>query len=404
MVYLNKMTMKEINFMIIITILFIVIIILLLMILKNSKFKIKEDEVLRLKLGLSEDLNRIGDKLYLSNEKIAHQLLDFKRETSDSILKSNKQNIDSIFNFNNNLKQDLNADFKNLTDIVEKRLDKINSDVEVKLDKSFESTRKTFSNVMESLGRLDEAQKKMEFLSNNVQNLNNVLTDKKTRGIFGEIQLYQILKSAFGENNEIYTKQYKLSNNFIADAVLFAPEPLGTICIDSKFPLENYRRIFEDNSNKLELDKLFSQNLKKHIDDISSKYIINGETTNHAILFLPAEAIFAYINAYHLKIVDYAYEKKVWITSPTTMMAILTTIQAITQNLKQSEYAYEIQRELASLSIEFERYIRRWELLEKDITKVSKDVKDIYNTSNKISKKFDSIKNVEVKNEIENIE
>ena len=119
---------------------------------------------------------------------------------------------------------------------------------------------------MQSLGRLDEAQKKMEFLSNNVQNLNNVLTDKKTRGIFGEVQLYQVLSSAFGNNSEIYQKQYKLSNGTMADAVIFAPEPVGTICIDSKFPLENYRRIFEDISeNRLENEKNFEQNLKKHI-------------------------------------------------------------------------------------------------------------------------------------------
>lgn len=100
----------------------------------------------------------------------------------------------------------------------------------------------------------------MEFLSNNVQNLNNVLTDKKTRGIFGEVQLYQVLSSAFGNNSEIYQKQYKLSNGTMADAVIFAPEPVGTICIDSKFPLENYRRIFEDISeNKLENERILNK-------------------------------------------------------------------------------------------------------------------------------------------------
>jgi len=227
--------------------------------------------------------------------------------------------------------------------------------------------------------------------------LNNVLTDKKTRGIFGEVQLYQVLTSAFGNNNEIYQKQYKLSNGTMADAVIFAPEPVGTICVDSKFPLENYRRIFEDISeNKLENEKSFEQNLKKHIDDISSKYIIKNETTDQAILFLPAEAIFAYLNAYMPKIVEYAYSKRVWITSPTTMMAILTTIQAVSQNLKQSQYALEIQRELSLLSDEFERYAKRWETLEKDINKVSKDVKDIFTTSTKITRRFDNIKNVEV--------
>ena len=373
-------------------------IVLILKLLKKSNDEIiKDEDILKLKLSFSDEFNKLNEKLNGNNEKISNQLLEFKNSTNDNILKAGKENIDSIFNFNDKLKSELKKDFLNLTVVVEGRLDKINESVEVKLEKSFEDTKKTFSNVMQSLGRLDEAQKKMEFLSNNVQNLNNVLTDKKTRGIFGEVQLYQVLSSAFGNNSEIYQKQYKLSNGTMADAVIFAPEPVGTICIDSKFPLENYRRIFEDISeNKLENEKNFEQNLKKHIDDISSKYIIKNETTDQAILFLPAEAIFAYLNAYMPKTVEYAYSRRVWITSPTTMMAILTTIQAFSQNLKQSQYALEIQKELNSLSDEFERYAKRWETLEKDINKVSKDVKDIFTTSTKITRRFDNIKNVDV--------
>ncbi|MEB3011610.1 DNA recombination protein RmuC [Parvimonas sp. D2] len=391
----------------ILILLVVIVIVLIFKILKKSNDDIIRDEgILKLKLSFSDEFNKLNEKLNGNNEKISNQLLEFKNSTNDNIIKAGKENIDSIFNFNDKLKSELKKDFLNLTVVVEGRLDKINESVEVKLEKSFEDTKKTFSNVMQSLGRLDEAQKKMEFLSNNVQNLNNVLTDKKTRGIFGEVQLYQVLTSAFGNNNEIYQKQYKLSNGTMADAVIFAPEPVGTICIDSKFPLENYRRIFEDTSeNKVENEKSFEQNLKKHIDDISSKYIIKNETTDQAILFLPAEAIFAYLNAYMPKIVEYAYSKRVWITSPTTMMAILTTIQAVSQNLKQSQYALEIQKELNSLSAEFERYAKRWETLEKDINKVSKDVKDIFTTSTKITRRFDNIKNVEVfeKEEMEEV-
>ena len=382
-------------------------IVLILKLLKKSNDEIiKDEDILKLKLSFSDEFNKLNEKLNGNNEKISNQLLEFKNSTNDNILKAGKENIDSIFNFNDKLKSELKKDFLNLTVVVEGRLDKINESVEVKLEKSFEDTKKTFSNVMQSLGRLDEAQKKMEFLSNNVQNLNNVLTDKKTRGIFGEVQLYQVLSSAFGNNSEIYQKQYKLSNGTMADAVIFAPEPVGTICIDSKFPLENYRRIFEDISeNRLENEKNFEQNLKKHIDDISSKYIIKNETTDQAILFLSLtvssiaeikDSIFAYLNAYMPKTVEYAYSRRVWITSPTTMMAILTTIQAVSQNLKQSQYALEIQKELNSLSDEFERYAKRWETLEKDINKVSKDVKDIFTTSTKITRRFDNIKNVDV--------
>lgn len=361
---------------------------------KNNQL-LNDEDLLKLKLNFSQEFNKLTEKLNVNNDKLQNQLTDFKSSTNENILKAGKDNIDSIFNFNNKLRNELKDDFLNLTKVVETRLDKINERVEIKLEKNFEDTKKTFSNVMQSLARLDEAQKKMEFLSNNVQNLNNVLTDKKTRGIFGEVQLYQILTAVFGENSEIFKKQYKLSNDSIADAVIFAPSPVGTICIDSKFPLENYKRLFDENENKIEAEKLFEQNLKKHIDDIASKYIIKNETTDQAILFLPAEAIFAHINAYNSKIVEYAYNKRVWITSPTTMMAILTTIQAVSQNLKQSQYALEIQKELNLLSVEFKRYTKRWQALEKDINKVSKDVKDIFTTSSKITKKFDTIKNVD---------
>lgn len=385
------------NILLILIIIFVVIdLILHFFILSRKNNQLLNDEdLLKLKLNFSQEFNKLTEKLNVNNDKLQNQLTDFKSSTNENILKAGKDNIDSIFNFNNKLRNELKDDFLNLTKVVETRLDKINERVEIKLEKNFEDTKKTFSNVMQSLARLDEAQKKMEFLSNNVQNLNNVLTDKKTRGIFGEVQLYQILTAVFGENSEIFKKQYKLSNDSIADAVIFAPSPVGTICIDSKFPLENYKRLFDENENKIEAEKLFEQNLKKHIDDIASKYIIKNETTDQAILFLPAEAIFAHINAYNSKIVEYAYNKRVWITSPTTMMAILTTIQAVSQNLKQSQYALEIQKELNLLSVEFERYTKRWQALEKDINKVSKDVKDIFTTSSKITKKFDTIKNVD---------
>ena len=385
------------NILLILIIIFVVIdLVLHFFILSRKNNHILNDEdLLKLKLNFSQEFNKLTEKLNVNNDKLQNQLTDFKSSTNENILKAGKDNIDSIFIFNNKLRNELKDDFLNLTKVVETRLDKINERVEIKLEKNFEDTKKTFSNVMQSLARLDEAQKKMEFLSNNVQNLNNVLTDKKTRGIFGEVQLYQILTAVFGENSEIFKKQYKLSNDSIADAVIFAPSPVGTICIDSKFPLENYKRLFDENENKIEAEKLFEQNLKKHIDDIASKYIIKNETTDQAILFLPAEAIFAHINAYNSKIVEYAYNKRVWITSPTTMMAILTTIQAVSQNLKQSQYALEIQKELNLLSVEFERYTKRWQALEKDINKVSKDVKDIFTTSSKITKKFDTIKNVD---------
>ena len=193
--------------------------------------------------------------------------------------------------------------------------------------------------------------------------------------------------------------KYTFSNTSIADAVLFAPEPLGVVAIDSKFPLENYRIMVDKNRSKLDreaAEKLFKSDVKKHIDAISSKYIIPGETSDQAIMFLPAEAIFAEINAYHQDIIEYAYKKRVWITSPTTLMSTLTTIEVIIKNQERDKYAKVIQEELQKLSVEFGRYRERWDKLSRSIETVSKDVAEINTTTDKITKRFDSINSVDI--------
>ena len=304
-------------------------------------------------------------------------------------------------------KSDLNKDFNNLNEQLEKRLMLINEKVNTRLDENFEKTNKTFMNVIERLTKIDEAQKKIETLSTDIVDLQSVLTDKKTRGIFGEINLKHILTSVFGEKNDrIYKLQYTLSNGTIADSVLFAPDPLGTICIDSKFPLENYQMMVDkkiSEKERLEYEKLFKQDMKKHIDAISSKYIIQGETSEQAILFLPAEAIFAEVNAYHQDIINYAYKKRVWITSPTTLISTLTVIQMIINNIERDKYTSIIHDELNKLGLEFSRYRERWDRLAKSIQTVNKDVESVYITTDKISKKFESINNVEV-NKLDNKE
>jgi len=294
----------------------------------------------------------------------------------------------------------LRNDFDKLNFNVERKLLEINDRVNQRLDDNFDKTNKTFQNVLERLSKIDEAQKKIDSLSTEIVSLQSVLTDKKTRGIFGEVNLNYILSSVFGENNQkIYQTQYHLSNGFIADAVLFAPSPLGTICIDSKFPLENYERMcnrdFSRDVREMAM-KQFKSDVKKHIDAIHDKYIIPMETATEAILFLPAEAIFAEINAYHSDLLHYAYKKKVWITSPTTLMSTLTTIHMIIKNMERDKYAKVIQEELTKLGVEFDRYRTRWNSLSNHIETVHKDVKELNITTDKISKRFESISNAEI--------
>lgn len=302
--------------------------------------------------------------------------------------------------FKSDISRNLNKDFTALNEQLERRLIAIKERVNERLDQNFEKTNKTFMNVIERLSKIDEAQKKIETLSTDIVSLQSILTDKKTRGIFGEVNLKHILTSVFGERNDnIFRLQYTLSTGVIADSVVFAPEPLGTIAIDSKFPLEHYQLMVDKKLTpdlRENYERLFKQDMKKHIDAISSKYIIPGETANQAILFLPAEAIFAEVNAYHQDIIDYAYKKKVWITSPTTLISTLTVVEMIIKNIERDKYTSIIHEELNKLGLEFARYKERWDKLARSIQTVNKDVENVSITTDKITKKFETINKVEV--------
>lgn len=322
------------------------------------------------------------------------------REEDISLSKVEGDIIREIGDFKLNFSRDLTEDFNKLNDRIENKLEYINGKVNERLDVNFEKTNKTFANVLERLAKIDEAQKKIDNLSNDIVSLQSVLTDKKSRGIFGEVNLHQILASVFGEkNNKLYGLQYTLSTGVIADAIVFAPEPLGRICIDSKFPLENYRYMLEKgltDEEKIRREKLFESDVKKHIDAIGSKYVLPGETSDQAIMFLPAEAIFAEINAYHPNLINYAYQKHVYIASPTTLMSLLTIVQAILMGMERDKYAGIIHNELNKLGEEFLRYKDRWDKLSSHMETVSKDVRDIHITTDKITKRFTEISNAKI--------
>lgn len=304
-----------------------------------------------------------------------------------------------VGNFKFDLSKEITNDFDKMNEKMEYRLNQINEKVNEKIDQNFEKTNKTFNDVLTRLTKIDEAQKNIDDLSKDIISLQSVLTDKKTRGTFGEVNLNYILTSIFGEKRIVYDIQHKMPNSFIADAIIFAPEPLGTICIDSKFPLENYERMTDKSLTKVERDsaeKLFKTDVKKHIDAIADKYIIDGVTSDEAIMFLPAEAVFAELNAYHPELLKYAYSRKVWICGPTTLMSTLSTISMILKNIERDKYTKVIHEELNKLGIEFKRYKDRWDKLSKSIDTVSSEVKDIHTTTDKISKKFDSISSVDI--------
>lgn len=323
----------------------------------------------------------------------------FKKITAEQ----NKSTQDIILHFSN-FQQAITTQLVSMNEKINKdlqlKLNEISDRVKENMDQGFKKTNETFNNVVERLAKIDEAQKKIESLSANVVSLQDVLTDKKSRGIFGEVQLQQVLNAVFGDKNDrVFQLQYKLPNGTICDSIIFLPEPTGSLVVDSKFPLENFRRMFDtslQDGQRKEFVKDFKNNLKKHIDDIASKYIIRDVTADQAVLFLPAEAIFAELYAYHGDIIEYAHQKKVWITSPTTFMAMITTVQVVLNNIERSKYTGVIHQELNKLADEFGRYKKRWDALASHIDTVSKDVKEIHITTGKITDRFDQISDVKI--------
>ncbi|MFK5883749.1 MAG: DNA recombination protein RmuC [Candidatus Izemoplasma sp.] len=356
---------------------------------------------------LRDIINSQKEENFKLINNITKEYGDLKEHLATSIGKSSKDTVKDLNEFKENLNKEIIKNFESLHLKIEHQMENINKKVEFRLDEGFEKTNKTFTNIVERLTKIDEAQKNIEKLSTDVASLQNVLTDKKSRGTFGEVQLSHILTSIFGEKNDkIFETQKTLSNGKIVDALLHIPDPMGDLAIDSKFPLENYQRLVDKElheSERVLAARKFKTDLKIHIDDIANKYIIPAETSDQAVMFLPAEAIFAELNAYHQDIIEYAQKRHIWIASPTTLMSLLTTVQVLLRNVERDKHAKVIQEELMKLGDEFKRYQDRWDKLSRNIDTVNKSVKEIHTTSSKIGKRFEQISNVKIekKEEIE---
>jgi DNA recombination protein RmuC len=284
-----------------------------------------------------------------------------------------------------------------LSQTVDGRLNEISGKVAERLDEGFKKTNETFTSVMSRLAVIDEAQKKIEGLASNVVSLQEILGDKRSRGAFGEVQLEALVRNSLPP--DAYAFQYTLNSGARADCALILPEPTGTVCVDSKFPLENYSRMFDDSLPAAERDaakRQFKMDVKKHVDDIAAKYIVEGETSDGAVMFLPAEAVFAEIHAYHPDLVEHAQKKRVWLTSPTTLMAVLNTARAVIRDSETRRMAHVIKDELSKLAKDFARFDERMKKLASHIEQANKDVSEVRISSDKISRRFQQIERVEL--------
>ncbi len=278
---------------------------------------------------------------------------------------------------------------------IDQRLDQIAGKVDVRLEEGFKKTNETFVSVMQRLATIDEAQKKIDSLTGSVVSLQELLGDKKSRGAFGEVQLEALVRNAMPPN--AFEMQYTLSNGARVDCVLRLPEPTGLVCVDSKFPLENYNRMFEGGDAERALaQKQFRADLRKHVDAIASKYIIENETSDGAVMFVPAEAVFAEIHAYHAEVVEYAQAKRVWIVSPTTLMAVLNTARAVLKDVETRKQIHVIKDALGRLGNDFRRFDERMKKLADHIRQANQDAEEVQTSSRKISQQFQKIESAEL--------
>jgi len=278
---------------------------------------------------------------------------------------------------------------------VESRLEEIQKSISSSLSGSSVKTAQTLGELQQRLQTIDKAQTNIEKLSGEVLGLQEILSNKQARGVFGEIQLKDIVRKALP--SDAYDFQFTLSNGKRADCIIYLPEPQGNIVIDSKFPLEAYNSMI---SNTNEADKnrnvqLFQSSIKTHIKDISEKYIIEGETADGAILFLPSEAIYAELHANFSKLVNEGFESRVWIVSPTTLMATLNTMRAILKDERLRRQTSRIRAELDLLYKDMLRLEGRIINLDKHFNLASKDVDEIKISAKKASKRVFSIERFE---------
>ena len=318
----------------------------------------------------------------LIRESIQQQMTDVREQMSHSF----KHHASS-----------LTTHLQSLTEEIRSHLNGVSQQVSQRLNEGFEKTSSTFTDIVKRLTIIDEAQKKISELSTHVVSLQDVLVDKRARGAFGEVQLASLIANMLPSNN--YSLQYTLSNQKRADCILFLPDPTGNIVIDAKFPLETYQKIMNTERSSVErksLQQQFRQDLQKHIKDIAEKYIIPNETADSALMFIPAEAIFAEVHANYPEVIALSQRLKVWLVSPSTLMAVLTTARAVLKDDATKRQVHIIQKHLHALSGDFQRFDKRMDKLTRHIDQAQQDATEVNLSAKKITNRFTKIESVEL--------
>jgi len=279
---------------------------------------------------------------------------------------------------------------------IEERLGNIGSSIGNSLNQQTQSTQKSLTEMHERLAVIDRAQENIHSLSNQVNDLQNILSNKQLRGAFGEVQLENIVRDALPQN--AYQFQYTLTSNSRVDCIVKMPEPPGPICIDSKFPLEDYKKFAGATNDQEKKDylRLFHNAVQKHIKDIAEKYILPGETSDSAIMFLPSESIYSEINIRFPKLVNESRNKKVYMAGPDNLMLLLHTVRAILRDATMSQTAGKIQIEVDKLTNDLNLLADRIFKLDKHFDLARKDLDDIKISHRKIENRGNLITSIDI--------
>ena len=351
----------------------------------------------RLRAAVSEELRLTREAITALQAKQDTLRSEILAQTLAKLAEQGREDQKLIQDSFRNATQHLASSIETLSRTVDGRLELIGGKVNERLDEGFKKTNETFVSVMARLATIDEAQKKIDGLTTNMVSLQELLGDKRSRGAFGEVQLEGLVRNIMPPQS--YDMQHTLPNGTRADCVLMLPEPTGMVAVDAKFPLENYHRMFDAGlsvADKSLAQRQFKADIKKHVDDISSKYIIPGVTSDGAVMFVPAEAVFAEIHAHHPDVVDYAMQRRVWVVSPTTLMAVLNTARAVMKDVETRKQVHIIQDELGKLGKDFGRFDERMKKLADHIRQANKDVDEVQISSRKITEQFAKIERVEL--------
>ena len=389
--------MLEIIILIIAGLILVVGVVLLIVLLKRKPQPQVEQKLDLKEIGaLSNQIENLSKEMKMDIELAVSKEMT---KTSEQSNKASEANNEKLERFQKNITESLNHRFDALNEQIINRLNDINKKVDEKLQEGFKGTSESMAQVRERLQAIDSAQKNIESLSKDVVSLKQVLEGNQSRGQYGEFQLSMVLHNVFGDTVGCYEEQHTFKKvvdgeKVRADAVVFMPEPNKMICVDSKFPFQDYARLFDtnDEAETKQLTKDFAAAVKKHITDIKNKYIIDGETAPNAIMFIPNDGVFAFIHHNLEETVNYARAQGVILTSPSTLPSILWTINMIRIDSIRSKNVQEISKQLARLGKDFEMFAREWDDFSNKLEKATSGREKLDKRVGKITTKFDAIK------------